>query len=59
MPALLYWHAATLIQGQRVGRQGQRADKVRELLNRVVYDYGRSEYAGLAKIALEQLNQQN
>ena len=42
-----------------VGRQGPRADKVKELLNRVVYDYGRSEYAALARIALEQLNQQN
>ncbi len=59
MPALLYWHAATMIQGGQVGQQGQRADKIRELLNRVVYDYGRSEYSELAKIALEQINQQN
>lgn len=59
MPALLYWHAATMIQGGRVGQQGARADKIRELLNRVVYDYPRNEYAGLARIALEQINQQN
>lgn len=59
MPALLYWHAATMIQGGNVGNQGPRADKVKELLNRVVYDYGRSEYSGLARIALEQINQQN
>ncbi len=59
MPALLYWHAATMIQGAKVGKQGERADKIRELLNRVVYDYGRSEYSSLAKVALDQINQNN
>jgi outer membrane protein assembly factor BamD (BamD/ComL family) len=59
MPALLYWHAATMIQGGQVGRQGQRADKIRECLNRVVYDYPRSEYAALARVAMEQIDQQN
>ncbi len=59
MPALLYWHAATMIQGAKVGRNGERADKIRELLNRVVYDYGKSEYSSLAKVALDQLNQNN
>lgn len=59
MPALLYWHAATMIQGGQVGDRGPRADKIRELLNRVVFDYPRSEYSALARIALEQINQQN
>jgi outer membrane protein assembly factor BamD (BamD/ComL family) len=61
MPALLYWHAATLISASKgnVGTRGPRAEKVRELLNRVVYDYGQSEYTALAKIALEQMQERN
>lgn len=54
MAGLLYWQAATLLQHRRGGRDSQ--DKVRELLNRVAYDYPRSEYAELARLALEQLN---
>ncbi len=50
MPALLYWHAAALMQG---GGRGN--DKVGELLNRIVYDYPRSEYVTLARIALDQM----
>jgi TolA-binding protein len=52
MAGLLYWHAATLIQ---MGQGRGDTEKVRELLNRVVYDYSRSEYAPLAQIALQQI----
>lgn len=52
MAGLLYWHAATLIQ---MGQGRGNTEKVRELLNRVVYDYSRSEYAPLAQIALQQI----
>ncbi|HEY8668191.1 MAG TPA: tetratricopeptide repeat protein, partial [Tepidisphaeraceae bacterium] len=59
MPGLLYWHAATLIGGEggaAKGRAGQKGEeKIRELLNRCVYDYPASEYASLARIALDQI----
>jgi tetratricopeptide (TPR) repeat protein len=57
MPALLYWHAATLISSNKGSLRGNapRADKVKELFNRVVYDYPNNEFVPLAKIALEQL----
>ncbi len=57
MPALLYWHAATLIQMQTApkARLTVRPDKIRELLNRVIYDYGKSEYVNLARAAMEQV----
>lgn len=57
MPALLYWHAATLISSNKGQLRGNapRAEKVRELLNRVVYDYPSNEFVPMAKIALEQM----
>ena len=56
MPALLYWHAATLLQLQQETRRprgASDAQKVRELLQRVIYDYGKSPYANLARAAME------
>jgi TolA-binding protein len=57
MPALLYWHAATLLGSNKGAIRGNapRADKIKELFNRVVYDYPNNEFVPLAKIALEQL----
>ncbi len=56
MPALLYWHAATLIGGgERIPTRGEKSEKIRELLNRVVYDYPTNEYAKLAQVALDQI----
>ncbi len=60
MPALLYWHAATLIQMQQLGKAPRgivvlRPEKIRELLQRVIYDYPRSEYANISRMALEQV----
>jgi TolA-binding protein len=57
MPPLLYWHAATLISSNKGSLRGNapRAEKVKELFNRVVYDYPNNEYVQLARIALEQL----
>jgi len=54
MPALLYWHAATLLD-EKVHARGDKAEKVKELLNRVIYDYPRSDYANLAKNAIDQV----
>ncbi|HSI34640.1 MAG: tetratricopeptide repeat protein [Phycisphaerae bacterium] len=61
MPGLLYWHAATLLSNGRGGGggRGAKGDKVKELLNRVVYDYPSNEYVPMAKIAIEQLQQRN
>ncbi|MGA2497200.1 MAG: tetratricopeptide repeat protein, partial [Tepidisphaeraceae bacterium] len=63
MPALLYWHAATLIQMQQLSKAPRgivvlRPEKIRELLQRVIYDYPRSEYANLSRMALEQVVEQ-
>jgi TolA-binding protein len=56
MPVLLYWHAATLIgNGEKIPVRGERSDKIKELLNRVQYDYPASDEAKLAKLALEQM----
>ena len=60
MAALLYWHAATLIQMQQLTKSPKgvvvlRPEKIRELLQRVIYDYPRSEYANLSRRALEQV----
>jgi TolA-binding protein len=58
MPGILYWHAATLIQGQQRGvRSDLRVEKIRELLNRIIYDYRDSEYANLARAAIEQVRE--
>jgi len=64
MPGLLYWHAATLLHMQQSARPGGgrgavagRSEKIRELLQRVIYDYGRSEYAARAREALAQVGE--
>ncbi|HYE18315.1 MAG TPA: tetratricopeptide repeat protein [Tepidisphaeraceae bacterium] len=61
MPGLLYWHAATLLSNSKGGGggRGPKGEKVKELLNRVVYDYPSNEYVPMAKIAIEQLQERN